>query len=204
MDYFRRGVDIMSAIQQMLLAATTSPSKPPTTWNPFDKQVGITLSGNNLVATSTSISDGVRGTNSKSSGKHYFEITLTGGANNAFIGIASSSWDSSSQLASDANSACYVNNFITVNGFSPMVSVTSLAIGDVVGVAVDVSSHKIYWAKNNVWQNSASPSDGTGGLDYVTTGPVFPAFFANVTGRTATLAVSTLTYSPPSGFNAWG
>jgi len=195
----------MSAIQQMLAAyGSVAVALPPTTWNPSDKQAGISLSGSNLIATSTSGSDGVRGTNSKSSGKHYFEVTLTGGATNAFIGIASSAWDSSHQLASDANSACYVNNILYTNGFGTSGAATTMVIGDVIGVAVDVSNHRIYWSRNNTWQNSASPTTGTGGLDYITTIPVFPAFFTNTAGRTATIAVSTLTYSPPSGFTAWG
>src|SRR5262245_9189902 len=46
-----------------------------TTWNPSDKTANITLSNGNLTAQNTDgTNSAARGTTSKSSGKHYFEV----------------------------------------------------------------------------------------------------------------------------------
>jgi hypothetical protein len=58
----------------------------------------------------------------------------------------------------------------------------AMTTSDILGMAVDLDNHKIYWAINNTWQNSGNPtsgSTGTGALSldsgqtyFVTTGDV--------------------------------
>ena len=36
--------------------------------------------------------------------------------------------------------------------------------GDIIGIAMDLDNNKLYFSKNGVWQNSADPSAGTGGI----------------------------------------
>jgi hypothetical protein len=58
-----------------VIAAIVSRVYP--TLNPLDKSAAISLSGNNLIATSSTASwNGVRGTMSKSTGKWYYEVSL--------------------------------------------------------------------------------------------------------------------------------
>lgn len=73
------------------------------TWNPADKGANITLSGGNLTATTSAFAwDAVRTTISKSTGKWYFEMSIT--ANNlGFSGIGKSTATLASYLGSDAN-----------------------------------------------------------------------------------------------------
>ena len=39
----------------------------------------------------------------------------------------------------------------------------TLTTSDILGMAVDLDNHKIYWAKNNTWQNSGNPESGSTG-----------------------------------------
>ena len=63
----------------------------PTTWNPADKEGGVSLSNGNLTATSGGPNNGpVRSVFGASSGKWYWELTYTG--NLPVIGVALPSW----------------------------------------------------------------------------------------------------------------
>lgn len=64
---------------------------------------------------------------------------------------------------------------------------STLADGDIVGIAMDLDNHKLYFSKNGTWQNSGDPtsgSTGTGALD-LDTGQTY--FFA--TGDSGSTAV---------------
>ena len=74
------------------------------TWNPSDKDASVTLSGGNLVASSTSASwAAVRSTISKSSGKWYWEYTVTAIGNGHTQGIGNSSATLANYVGQDAN-----------------------------------------------------------------------------------------------------
>jgi hypothetical protein len=72
-------------MQGGLLAAVTGGGFTYATWNPADTSGDITLSGGNLVATRGAGSGwrSSRATQSKNSGKWYFEITRTAGSDKA-------------------------------------------------------------------------------------------------------------------------
>ncbi|WP_024834549.1 hypothetical protein [Ruminiclostridium josui] len=55
---------------------TTYAATNPVTWNPTDKEWGVTLSNGNLTATISGLSSGVRASLGKSSGKWYWECTV--------------------------------------------------------------------------------------------------------------------------------
>ena len=178
------------------------PRNPSGTWNPLDLS-NMVLSNGNLTATSGG-TGGVRDTVSHSMGKYYFEVTATTASSNYAIGVADSTWSETSNLGSDAHSAGYrASGYLIANSQSTALLNTSYTSGAVIGVAVDVGNHLIYWALNNVWQNSAVPSSGTGGIDYITTNAVLPAYSQNfISGNVATLN-AVFTYSPPAGFSPW-
>lgn len=62
----------------------------PTTWNPADKNAGVTLSNGNLTAQRNGGLVSVRGTRAHSSGKRYFEVTNTVNCANFLVGFADS------------------------------------------------------------------------------------------------------------------
>ena len=93
---------------------------------------------------------------------------------------------------------------------------------DIIGVALDMDNRKVYFAKNNTWQNSGDPtsgSTGTGAIDLPdsTDGYLFAVSYdsggqwvVNFGGYT-TMSISssandgdygTFEYAPPSGYYA--
>ena len=196
--------------QQLLMASSLGGGVATVrTWNPSDKSASIVLTNGNLTATQSGVSGpyGVRGTTSKTSGKYYFEVTVVTIASLfPSIGVADATHVLTTNLGTvDAVSAGYrASGLLQANSGVTGIAATALANNDVVGVAVDITNHLIYWAKNNTWQNSANPSAGTGGIDYITTAAVFPAMSCNAdTGSvTVNLGATAFTYTAPSGFTS--
>lgn len=191
----------MGAVQQMLIAEAASASVTYATWNPSDKGANITLSGSNLVATTTgSTVESVRATIGKSSGKWYWEISCTGiSSNTAMIGVANSSLPvATSYTGQTADGWGYYSNdgnkYHSGGGTPYGASYTN---GDVIGVALDMNAGTLILYKNNTSQGTAYT-----GLS----GTLYPCVSAMSTVSsvvyTANFGATSLTYSPPSGYNA--
>ena len=193
-----------------------------TTWNSSDKSATITLSGGNLIATSsTAVSQGVRSTTSKSSGKVYWEVTLTTLTNDIVVGIATGTeaLNVAGGLGADANGlgfyavsptqATYINSVQLNNGS------TASSAGAVVSFALDVTN-KLIWISTAVmraasqnWNNSATanPGTGTGGQSLSTLGasPWFIMFNDDLGGAKATVNFGGTAFNQtvPTGFSSW-
>ena len=114
-----------------------------------------------------------------SSGKFYAEY-LCGGSANAFMhGVV----DMEYAVSQDQNSYTQLGNGTGGMGYySGGESYTtgtatsygdSYAVGDYIGIALDMDNNKVYFSKNGVWQNSGDPTSGatgTGALSLPTTG----------------------------------
>ena len=190
---------------------------PATTWNPSDKSASITLSNGNLTAADGSTGDmGVRGTTSKSSGKYYAEFTTgaTYSGGDTGLGIASSSATLSS--VGNTTSGCFAAfasaGTIYFNGASQGTGIGAIGAGQVVCMAIDMDN-KRGWLRLNTgnWNGfvSGDPATNTSGIDIsslFTSNAAFPLWCANVNGAsvTANFGGSAFTYTPPSGFSAWG
>jgi len=195
-----------------------------TTWNPSDKSANVTLSGSNLVATSTG-AGAVRSIgNSYSTGLIYFEIDVTAQTSDLSIGIANAAetLSNAEQLGSTTNSVgCYtefndgelfLNNSALIGGGG--------ASGSILGVhafAFDftASPPEVWWSAPNFrassvpWNKSgtANPSTLTGGvvLTGISAGPYMIAFGTDASGGSVTLATGSGGFSlaVPSGFTGW-
>ena len=124
-----------------------------TTWNPADKSTNITLTNGNLTATGDSSTSwlGVRSTDSKSTGKYYFEITINAmGQWGSHIGLSDSSCPLSGNQGS--NSHCW---FIDTDDGKVYPGGTSYGShysnGDILRLAVDLNTHKMWFGKNASW-----------------------------------------------------
>lgn len=152
MDHQRHGAVV--TIQQALLMAVA-----PTfaTWNPADKNASISLAGGNLVATTAAAGEvAVRGTISKSSGKWFWEVTVTGGSYGVY-GVADSAHVLNLAPGEDAahagwgylsSSGTYHNGAFTAYG-------ASYTTGDVIGIGLDLDAGSITFYKNGVSQGVA-------------------------------------------------
>lgn len=166
------------------------------TWNPSDKGANITLSGSNLVITKTAQAwNAVRSTISKTTGKWYWEVTMTlisGG--NAMCGTMTAG------ATLDASPDSNANNWVYGDGAGEGWSNTSLQFtgnvpvsGDVMGYAFDADADTLGIYINNSLQ---------GTLTSVTGGYASCSVFNNLSTVTANFGSSALTYAPPSGYNA--
>jgi hypothetical protein len=140
-----------------------SPTNNFCTLNPLDTSPTGTISEGNLQQDSyTNTWRGIRSTHFVDSGKWYWEVELNSGtgADRGMVGVS----NSSASLTTHADSNC---RFYNASGGQKYSSSSSSAYGnasyngDIVGVALDMDNGKIWWAINNVWQASGSPTSGT-------------------------------------------
>lgn len=174
-----------------------------TVWNHADKNAAITLSGGSLRATGSGAGfQTARSTTSKSAGKWYFEATLEVVVGTATTGVGISvggalpvylgNGDGSTGIY--ASGGVYDNDVLT-----PLASMT---VGDVMGVAVEIATGKVWFSKNGVW--SGDPVAGTGNFTVTTGVPLF-AGFCDADGGSVTVnfGATSFTTAPPTGFLAW-
>jgi len=180
-------------------------------FNPSYKGTAITLSSNNSVATANNTAFATTlGATGKSSGKWYFEVRLDTNPveGNIFVGVGNTSLDLDDFLGKDANGWAAAYNTGTGNPFrgyhnnvSPVLDVNSLGSGTIIGIALDLSTGEIRSYANNTGIKAL-------GLPVFSsvTGTVYPALTLYNVNDVATLRVldSEFTYSPPSGYTAWG
>ena len=178
------------------------------TWNPADKDPGLILSNGDLTANGN---DGdycaVRATESKSSGKRYWETTLDGSQlNYHFFGIGTSAENLDQYPGYTA--AGYSIRFSTGgarykfhNGSQGSYG-TGGSLGDVIGHALDLDNGKFWISINGVW--IGSPVAGTDPAFTGIAGTFFPmiGLYGNAGDNliTAKFTSGDQTYSPPSGF----
>lgn len=173
------------------------------TWNPSDKNANINLSWWNLVATcnGTVSFNGVRSTVSQSSGKHYWEYTITtwvSGVSVLSVGIGNSSANLSNYVGVDPNWWWWYNDWTTSsirNNSVNLNSPTAFAQGDIIWIALDLTASTVAFYKNNT-------------LMYTTAATVSGTILAmvscyNLSSVTANFWASTMAYTAPSGFKQW-
>ncbi|WP_369792126.1 SPRY domain-containing protein [Herminiimonas sp. CN] len=171
------------------------PVKRYATLNPADKSSTITLSGGALIATCTTAASKARSTIGKSSGKWYWECTvstLTGPT----LGVATSAAPVTTYPGAEATSwAFYDFNGKKYSGGVGDAYNAAGSLSDVVGVALDMDNGTIAFYRNGVALGVAYS-----GL----TGVIFAAV-GNSGSTTPTITVNfgtaPLAYAPPAGFN---
>ena len=109
-------------------------------------------------------------------GKWYFETYIQADSESTSgltMGIADGSKQSTYLGDLDTDYVYYGNTGVTFNGGTGTAYGATLAVGDILGCAVDLDNLKIYWSKNGVWQNSGDPTSGATGTGsaYTMTAP---------------------------------
>jgi len=189
--------EMLRRVVMMMGKVTTPPTY--TTWNPSDKTVNVTLSGSDLVATTSGYSSGgVRSVIGKSSGKWYWEVTVgTVAAYDQYVGVSSTggSLDPAYYYSTGMGWIGLSGSLLKNN--SSVGSPGTYTTGDVLGFALDMGAGTLELFKNNVSKGTFS-SLPTGNLCAVCGNGISGG--ANV--FTANFGATALAYSPPSGFNA--
>lgn len=173
------------------------------TWDPGTKNAAITLSGGNLVASAGASLVGARSTVGRSSGKWYWEITITADSlSSSIIGVTDSGFINTTYPGNYANSIALQFGGGRINtGWTVGASgIPSFGVGSVVMFAIDATAGNLWWGVNGTWVNN-SPS---GAADYtITPGSTLYAATDPYSGtHTANFGASAFSFSVPAGFNA--
>lgn len=173
----------------------------PTTWNPADKGAGVDLSGGNLVAASGFYTSSVRSVVGVSSGKWYWEVTITAGAIYVMAGIGNSSalvehGSLGVYPGADANGWGYYG--ASGSKFHEDVAAAygpTLAEGDVLGFALDMTAGTL-----TIYVNGVSYGVAYSGI----VGTIYAMMGSGASAActvTANFGGSAFAYTPPAGHN---
>ena len=159
--------------------------------NPLDKLSAVTAPSNgNLRYTTANTFGLIRGTIGATSGKWYYETTITAvpSGGSMYIGVKDSrntSMDSSNGLGSNSgttNEFGYAQSGYQQNNGTATNIGTTLGAGDVLMVAYDLNGGYIWWGKNGTWISSGNPATGANPM------------FSTLTSSNG--------YSPSTGYNS--
>ena len=136
------------------------------TMNPLQKD-NLTLSEGNLTASNSSSSAWNRasGTIGVTSGKWYseFKMTTQEASQVGVIDINRASLSTTDQPRTDVSCYAYKDNGQKGNNNSDSSYGDTFTDGDILGIALDLNNHKIYFSKNGTFQNSGVPTSGSTG-----------------------------------------
>jgi len=161
--------------------------------NPIDVSASTVASGNLNISYATNSDTNRSATFGVSSGKWYWETTITAvGGTYSIVGITSGA-STATPLGTSSYQYSYISS--TGNKFNNNSSVAygaTYTTGDVIGVALDMDAGTLTFYKNNLSQGTAYT-----GLS----GTFFPAFNArNASSNDANFGQRPFAYAPPSGF----
>jgi hypothetical protein len=176
-------------------------------WNPDDSHADIVLSNGNFTATKA-VSNAwrsTRATDGRYTGKWYWEVTLGAQVNDNFmIGIGHDVTPITTYVGDDTTGyAYYALNGKKYNSASADYG-PSATTDDVIGVALDLDNHKIWWSKNGVWMASGDPANGVNQAYNISTWYTYPMLGLWGIGDDCTynFGATAFVYTPPTGFNA--
>jgi hypothetical protein len=185
---------------------TDSPTQNHATINPSTASNGsMTFAEGNLnVEMNNAYPGNVLGTLGASSGKYYWEVTLSGtgsSANGYATGVGVAEW---SKLNSDPGSTTSpFSSYIDSRGYyfhngTNISSSTTFTAGDVIGIALNLDDSEISYFKNNTIVGSAQPL-----VDDQTYFPLFKNSTSVADLRyTPNFGQKSWNYTPPTGFVA--
>jgi hypothetical protein len=155
--------------------ATLNPLSLPTATKP------VFSNGNNTVVTQNASAKYFGGTSTLGmvAGKWYCEFKASSLASNGMVGIngmAGEQARQNAQVSYTTSGYAYLDTGEKKTNASASSYGNSYTTSNVIGVAVDLDNLKIYFAKDNTWQNSGDPTSGATG-----TGAAFTILAASAT-----------------------
>lgn len=194
-----------------------SPTPPggDATWNPADKTAGFTLSGGDLTASDggSSSYENVRATEGKSSGKYYWEITVTSASvgNDMVVGLRNDAENISDNWSIADDFGLRSNGSTTVGGSSATVAITPGisfdALNAVIMQAVDFDAGKYWQGRDGVWAGTPEGDPAAGTDPTITNIPagtwkpwVGTDNSGNTVSFTANFGATAYAHTAPAGF----
>ena len=184
------------------------PGAPPASgnyWNPADKATEITLSNSDKTAEGAVSGTVVRSITAHSTGKYYAEI-LIGGNGNICAGLATGSYNLEGAnyllLGTGGLGWDTADTGVSEEGVSIGFMDSAATTDQVVGIAVDFATNKVWFAEDNVFVGD--PAAGTDGFTFGIAAPLYLATCPYDGSATLRTASGDFSYTPPTGFTAWG
>ena len=160
-----------------VLSVVESPHNVMATFNPLAGSQGDTLSEGNTKFTSGSGWQWSPSTVMASKGKYYAEVKSAHGSDPIYVSHGVVPFDSFDQIhseiigagASSENKSVGITKEGNVyKGNSVQYAGTSFGHSDVIGIAMDLDNHNVYFRKNDgAWMNSGDPTSGSTGTGAV-------------------------------------
>jgi len=142
---------------------------------------GTFTNGNNRVVSVSSVESYWTSTLGASSGKYYWEVKIdSSGSGKDFVGIAdkvAGATDFTPYSGNNKMRSYYGSTGVSVVGSTGTAFGATFGTGDIIGVAMDLDNHKIYYSKNGAWQGSGNPTTGANGLA-IDTSPASGFYYA--------------------------
>jgi hypothetical protein len=149
-----------------------TPSNNFATLNPLYNQTGgqgvVLANGNTRCSYSPDSSRSAFGTIAVGTGKYYYEAKLESVGTAPVVGVVDLNWSnlngaSGYAFHDDALNFGYSTSGVKTSGGVSTAYGDTFTAGDIIGVAIDKTNNKLYFAKNGVWQNSGDPTSGATG-----------------------------------------
>ena len=158
------------------------------TLNSLLKLSNVTFSNGNTTVSHTSTGhQSIFSTIGFDTGKWYFEAKLESKGNYPAIGLGSDTDLPSVFLGETADSISYFyQGVIYKNNADAGGTFASYTAGDIIGVALDMDNHKVYFSKNGTFQNSGDPTSGSTGTGAISVTTGVKLFAVDVYGATTT------------------
>jgi hypothetical protein len=173
------------------------------TWNPLSKTAGtLVLSAANLKLADGSASSRCNSTMQVSSGKWYFETTLTTAGSNTTVGIGQGNITDQYPGQDALSYAQTLETATSINNNTQPSYGTSLTTGDIFMCAFDLDNNKLFFGKNGTWFGSSNPATGANPVYTLTAGSYGAIARPYTTGATIDINFGQrpFSYTPPTGF----
>jgi len=179
------------------------------TWNPINNGLGGTVSNGNLTLSGVSvIFSRINSTIGVSSGKWYFEVTLTTAGDFTTVGIGQGNITNQYPGIDALSYAQSLENASSINNNTQPSYGTAFTSGDVFMCAFDLDNNKLFFGKNGTWFGSSDPVAGTNPVYTLAAGTYNaiarpnPSGFASSAVLDANFGQRPFSYTAPSGFKA--
>ena len=180
--------------------------------SPIDKNSNVTLKDGNLVASAGGGWYHGRGTLFAPSGKWYYEWIPTAGSYAEAGWMLNVSGNDYAEEESDVATTFYRGIGAAGHGFrigssATDSAVTNFSLNDVIMMAIDVDTMKMWVGINGTWYNSGDPAGGTNPVGTWTdaigqsVAPWYGLFTS--TSETFNFGQRPFAYTIPTGFNSW-
>jgi hypothetical protein len=171
-----------------------------------------TTSNGNLSTVSTGSAGRIRGTIGVTTGKYYWEHTLTtysGGGGYGVMDLNSTLGTSDLGTSTSAATSWGVltnSGNKSNNGTSTSYGSAATSANDIIMCALDMTSGKVWWGKNGTWFASGDPAAGTNAaftnLSGYTIAPAIGLGPGSVQAWAHNFGQRSFAYTPPTGFVA--